>query len=286
MSTRQDKIAIIGLGLIGGSIAKALSKSGKYHLIGIDKSDEVLACALKDNIISEGYNTSGDFLKGSSLIIISLYPYQTIEFIKENVELLEGAIVTDTCGVKEDIVQEINSVSKGLFEFIGGHPMAGKEVGGYVNSDENLFINASYILTPDKNTDIDKLEYLKNIVSELNIRKVVLSTPKEHDDIIAYTSQLMHIMAVALCQNETLDISEGYSAGSLRDCTRVAVINEKLWSELFLLNKDSLIARISEFEDELEKIKKCINEQNKDNLEEYLKSATDRKLRFLEEKEN
>ena len=215
------EIAIIGLGLIGGSFYKAAQAAG-YNVKGIDKNDSV---ALSD----------------SDLVIIALHPAVAIDWLHEHArDLKKGAIVVDACGVKSAVLAGVAKALNDDFTFIGGHPMAGKEVSGFENSDKDLFKGASMILTPfpkDQNT----AESLKPFFFDLCFGSVVMTTPEEHDRMIAYTSQLCHLVSSAYLRDELALKRSGFSAGSFRDLSRVGAPDPELWSDLFLMNKAELL---------------------------------------------
>ena len=181
------------------------------------------------------------------------------------------------------MVKELEKILPPDVDFVGAHPMAGREVGGYKSSTDTLFNKASFIITPTKNNKPESVMLIRELAEYIGCEHVVTTTPKEHDEIIAYTSQLMHVVAVALCDNPMIERSRFFSAGSLRDCTRVAVINAEMWSELFCENKDSLVSRISEMQDSLEKIKQAVANEDRSELEDIMKHATSQKLKWLME---
>lgn len=278
-------IAVIGLGLIGGSVAKSLKGFMNCKIIGCDKDNNIINDALSDEVISEGYTDGGEFLKNCDFIILCLYPSANIEFIKENAQYLKsGAIITDVSGVKEFIISKITALLPENVEFVGGHPMAGKELGGYANSCNDLFKNASFLITPSEKNKPETVDFIEKFAKYIGCARIVRTTPKEHDAVIAYTSQLMHVVAIALCQSPILEKSALFSAGSLRDCTRVALINEKMWSELFLENKNELSQRIEEMIDNLKEIKDTLDSDDRSGLEEIMKVSKERKLKWLSEK--
>ena len=204
--------------------------------------------------------------------------------MRENLECIKpGALITDVSGVKGYIIEEMDKILPGSVDFIGGHPMAGREVGGYQSSTDTLFENASYLLTPSKKNKPENVALLREMAKYLGCRCVMTTTPKEHDEIIAYTSQLMHVVAVALCDNPMIERSSSFSAGSLRDCTRVAVINAEMWSELFVENKDALVKRIHEMQDSLGKIAAAVENSDRGELEKIMKKATEQKIKWLME---
>ncbi len=276
------KIAIIGLGLIGGSIARRLRGFHDCEIVAYNRSQESLDLALADGVIDKGFSDPKDAMRGADLIIMCLYPQLNVDFVRDNIDAIkDGAVITDVTGVKGFIIREMNKILPDTVDFIGGHPMAGREVGGYKSSTDTLFDNAPYIVTPDKRNKPENVQLVRDMAKYIGCRVVVTTTPDEHDSIIAYTSQLMHIVAVALCNNPLLERSESFAGGSLQDCTRIAVINEKMWSELFVENKEHLAQQITEFQTCLETIKQATLRGDRAELEEIMKFATEQKLKWL-----
>ena len=278
------KIAIIGLGLIGGSIARRLRGFHNCTVAAYNRTAETILLAKQDGAIDEGSTNPAEVFDNADLIILCLYPKLNIEFVKNNLEHIKsGAVITDVSGVKGYMVKELEKILPPDVDFVGAHPMAGREVGGYKSSTDTLFNKASFIITPTKNNKPESIMLIRELAEYIGCEHVVTTTPKEHDEIIAYTSQLMHVVAVALCDNPMIERSRFFSAGSLRDCTRVAVINAEMWSELFCENKDSLVSRISEMQDSLEKIKQAVANEDRSELEDIMKHATSQKLKWLME---
>ena len=276
------KIAIIGLGLIGGSMARRLRGFHDCTIAAYNRTKESLDIAMSDGVIDEAYSNPGDAMENADLIIMCLYPQLNIDFVRENVDRIKsGAVITDVTGVKGFIIKEMQKILPETVDFIGGHPMAGREVGGYKSSTDTLFDNAPYIITPDRTNSPESIKLVRDMAKYIGCREVVTTTPDEHDSIIAYTSQLMHIVAVALCENPLLERSSSFAGGSLQDRTRIAVINEKMWSELFIENKEHLAYRITEFQECLETIKQATLNGDRDELEKIMKHATEQKLRWL-----
>lgn len=264
------KIAIVGLGLIGGSLAKAIKKNTSHYVIGIDINSDVLSFAHSVNSIDEIGNVSS--LKEADITIICLYPNAVVQYVVENREnFKKNSIVTDAAGVKEYIC---NSLSKENFDFtfIGGHPMAGREVCGFENSLDDMFTGASYIFTPNGAPE-EKVKILCDLATELKFGKSVISTPKQHDEMIAYTSQIAHVLACAYVISPHAKEHSGFSAGSFRDVSRVAKINEELWTQLFLDNGKTLCTEIDALIKNLEKLRGFIAENNYDELKEMLKEG-------------
>lgn len=253
------KIAIAGMGLIGGSLYKAATAKG-YDVIGIDKNDTVQ-------------------IDDADVIFVALHPAIAIDWILKYKETIKaGAIVVDTCGIKGSICEALEEeASKSNWTFIGGHPMAGKEVSGFENSDANLFKGASMILTPYQNTGADKLEIIKALLKELGFGKIVITDASEHDTMIAYTSQLCHIISSAYLRDERSARHDGYSAGSFRDLTRVGAPDPNLWSELFLDNSSALLPVIDGFIKRMEDFRQAIATGNRQGLISQLAEGVEAK---------
>lgn len=251
------KITVVGLGLIGGSLCKAIKKHTNHTVYGIDINKETLEMALSQNAI----DAVTDDLSLADITIVSLYPITTIDYIKENAsKFKKGSIVIDTCGIKKAIVDAVTPVlAENDVTFIGVHPMAGREFSGFEYSLDNLFDDASFIITPDKSVSQTKINLIEDFAYSIHFKKVVTATPEEHDQIIAFTSQLAHVVSNAYIKSPTHQKQLGFSAGSFQDLTRVAKLNETMWTPLFLLNKDPLcfeidyiIARLSEYRDAMQ----------------------------------
>lgn len=278
------KTAILGLGLIGGSVARRLRGFHNCKISAYNRSIESLNTALRDGVIDEGCQNPADAIRDADLIILCLYPQLNVDIIKNNAEYLKkGAVITDVSGVKGFMIKELAKILPDDVDFVGAHPMAGREVGGYKSSTDTLFDKASFIITPTERNKPESVALIRELAEYIGCANVVTTTPEEHDAIIAYTSQLMHVVAVALCDNPMIERSTFFSAGSLRDCTRVAKINEVMWSELFLENKTELVKRIREMEASLEKIANAINNGDRAELEKIMKHACEQKIKWLEE---
>lgn len=245
-STRLQSltVAIAGLGLIGGSMAMALRRHSGCRVLGIDRDPGVLQAARERKAVHAAGGP--ELLREADLLVLALAPESAIAFLRENRALLpSGTVVTDVCGVKRAVVEVCSPLCResGL-HFIGGHPMAGKEHSGFSNADAGLFQGASYILTPEKDTPPAALSLLQELASALGCGRITVTTPDHHDRMIAFTSQLPHVLAGAYVKSPRCPEHNGYSAGSYRDVSRVATVDEKLWSQLFLLNADHLTEEI------------------------------------------
>lgn len=265
-------IAIVGLGIIGGSLAKAFSKRTEHHIIGINRTKETLEQALKDGAISE-IGTQESLAK-ADIVYMCTYPEHIVNFVKENAAFFKkGCIVTDVCGIKSEICEKMTKICRdnGLV-FCGSHPMAGKEKFSYSAADADLFIGASYIIVPCGCGE-DVSDTIADRAKELGFGSVRIATPEEHDRMIAFTSQLPHVLACAYVKSPCCPEHTGFSAGSYRDVSRVASINENLWTDLFLDNKEPLCKEIQILIDNLEMFKKLISSGDEENLREQLRQS-------------
>lgn len=252
-------VGIVGLGLMGGSMAKSIKTKTDHRVLGIDLDNETMMLARLWGAI-DGSLTKEN-IKECDVIFLALRPEHAVCWMEENAEnISKEAITVDFCGVKRIVVNKLAPLAqKHGFSYIGGHPMAGKERGGFTSSSENLYVGASMILTPDENTDINLLETLKKLFLDVGFANLTFSTPDEHDRIIAYTSQLAHIASSAYIKSPTAQKRYGFSAGSFRDMTRVARLDENMWTELFMNDADYLseelkilIANLNEYLEALE----------------------------------
>ena len=273
------RVVVVGLGVIGGSFCMALKNNGYNDVYGIDKDKNTLKKAKDMGIIKEGYIDGKDILKTADLVIISIYPKLLIDFIKENRNnFKDGAIITDTTGIKEMFVEDIVSIIPSGVDFIFGHPMAGREKKGIDYADDKVFKGANYIITPININKKENIEFIKKLIYNLGFKNIKVINPSFHDKIIAFTSQLPHVLAVSLINSDEENRDTGYFIGdSYRDLTRIANINEKLWTELFLGNKENLLEVIENFNKEFLTLKKAIEEEDKDKLIEIFKKATKRR---------
>ena len=270
-------IAVVGLGLIGGSICKALKKNTDHTVFGFDINESINSFALLDSSIDKILND--DNIRMCDFIFLSIYPKATIDFVKEKAPLIKkGAVVIDCGGVKDSICDECFDLALGSgFRFIGGHPMAGLHHSGYKYSTAKLFDSASMILTPKNTDDIELMSEVTGLIKSIGFSSVTFTTPKEHDRIIAFTSQLAHVVSNAYVKSPQATIHKGFSAGSYKDLTRVAKLNENMWTELFLLNKENLCFEIDHLITELTKYKEAMQNDDADTLKALLKDGSDRK---------
>ena len=268
-------ITVVGLGLIGGSFAKALKNININNVWAIDIDEDALRNGEKQGIINKGYLESKEPLSKSDVVIMALYPNMTVEFIKNNMDnFKKGAIITDTSGIKSYMVKRINKFIRSDVEFIGGHPMAGREFKGLDNSSSSIFKNANYLITPTSMNCLEKIKVIEDIVSAIGCSQITKITPERHDEIIAYTSQLPHLMAAALVNSDNcMCDTSAFVAGSFKDATRVADINSELWTELICLNKENVIEKIEVLENELRIFKEAIANNNERIIKEKFDNA-------------
>jgi len=279
-------VGIVGLGLIGGSMAKAIHAHTDSFLMGANRSHGVVERALEEGVLQK--ELTFENAKECDLLIVALFPKDIVGKIKEYAPYLKkGAIVVDCTGVKGFVTEEL---AKYLYDmglcFIGGHPMAGKEVAGYANSDETLFNNASMILTRDKYTNEEAFKTASDFFKEVGFKMIRESTPKEHDRVIAYTSQLCHVVSNAFIKSPSLADRYGFSAGSFKDLTRVAKLDEYMWTDLFLANKDALLSEIDVFMKHMEEYKSAIENEDKETLIRILGDGRQMKEDDIEKENN
>lgn len=271
-------IGVSGLGLIGGSLAKALSESGSHEVYGFDINRSSLLAAKLVGAIKDELNEKT--IPECDIVFVALYPKDTVEYIRNIAPLVKkGAIIADCGGVKRPVCAPCEKIAEeNGFEFIGAHPMAGTQFSGFTRSRGNLFKNATMILTPKENTDVRILHKLRTVLGDAGFSEVNLTSPEEHDRIIAFTSQLPHVISNAYVKSTTAVSQKGFSAGSYRDLTRVSKLNEEMWTELFFENKDNLINEIDYLVDRLSEYSQALKTDDRDMLAALLKEGTDSKI--------
>lgn len=263
-------IGVVGLGLIGGSMIKLINKKTDHSLFGFDKDETVTQAAVSDGLL-DGALTP-ETLNTCDTVIIALYPKDTIEFVKANIDnFKKNTVIMDCSGVKENICHELSDfvTEKGLY-FIGGHPMAGVENWGYDSSFAELFEGATMILCQDENTNIVALKALELLFLSVGFASVTLTSATEHDKAIAFTSQLAHIVSSAYIKSDTANMQLGFTAGSYKDLTRVAKLNENLWTELFFENKENLLHEAQSLIERLLEYSKALENDDRDAMKKLL----------------
>ncbi|MBS6374273.1 MAG: prephenate dehydrogenase [Erysipelotrichaceae bacterium] len=280
MIDKDTKFLIVGLGLIGGSYAMGLTRQG-YHVSALDTNEDSIKFALDHQYIENGAVFDEKLIQDADVIISALYPLTMIDWISTYQEFFKsGILLTDVSGVKQHIVETVQRNLRKDVEFIASHPMAGKEVSGVRNSDDHIFEIANFIITPTPNNSKRAIAFMKDFAAILNFHHITTLTPKQHDEMIGFVSQLTHVIAVSLMNtNDNTHLVE-YTGDSFRDLTRIAKINENMWSELFFLNKDNLIREIEDFEKELNHLKQKLADNDEAGLKALFRQSTQRRTLF------
>ncbi len=282
---KDKKILIVGLGLLGGSYAQSLTRQG-YYVAAITRKQSTIDYALEHNLITKGSAfVDESLIKEANMIIFALYPHVFVEWIKEHGHLIQPkTVITDVTGVKECIVYEIQSLLPKGVEFISAHPMAGKETAGIEYADESIFKNANYIVVPTEKNSLDTVELCGDLGETLGFREISVLSPEKHDKMIAFLSQLTHCIAVSLmCACDEPDL-ERYTGDSFRDLTRIANINDEMWSELFLANRETLLAEMDNYRNSFDKLYNTIKNGDRDEMREMMRLSTARRRKFNKEK--
>lgn len=277
----SKKILIVGLGLLGGSYARILKRFG-FHISAITKEQSSIDYAIKENIIDEGSIEIDEKIIGEAdLIIFALYPHVFVEWIEQNQSMFKsGALITDVTGVKRSIVYQIQDMLRPDVEFVAAHPMAGREVSGVENSTDKMFVGANYIVTPtDKNTP-EAIQTCIELGRLLGFSNVTTLSPEEHDEMIGFLSQLTHCIAVTLMTCNDKENMEKFTGDSFRDLTRIARINDIMWSELFIANKDVLIQQMNMFMDKFAELKEMLEKDDVDGMRKMMRRSTERRALF------
>lgn len=272
-------IGIVGLGLMGGSMAKGIKTKTGHTAYAFDISEEAMLMARLSGAMDDELNDTT--LPLCDVIFLALRPGIAIKWLEDNEKKLsKQTTVVDFCGVKRSVCAKMRAIAdKNGFGYIGGHPMAGKERGGFKNSNADLYVGASMILTPDEKTTPELLEELSCLFYDVGFSRVVYSTPDEHDRIIAYTSQLAHIVSSAYIKSPEAQRQRGFSAGSFRDMTRVAYLDEDMWTELFMEDRDYLTRELDILIDNLNEYKKALHSEDREALKNLLREGKESKIK-------
>ncbi len=278
---KETNILIIGLGVIGGSYAKALTEKG-YKVDTITKEQSSIDYAKSCGMIRYGTTeVEEELVSAADLIIFAIYPAAFVEWVKKYAHLFKkGAWVTDVCGVKGRVVYDVEAIMPEGVEFISAHPMAGREQSGVEFSDPSVFKGANYIVTPTEKNSKEAIDLCKRLGEELGFSRISELSPKEHDVMIGFLSQLTHCIAVTLMNCSTADGLEKYTGDSFRDLTRIAKINDMMWSELFISNKDALIYQMDTFIKEFSDFRWLIANENRDEMRQKMRASTERRKLF------
>ncbi|MBQ4342988.1 MAG: prephenate dehydrogenase [Erysipelotrichaceae bacterium] len=280
MLNKETHFHIVGLGLMGGSIAMGLKKHG-FTVTAMDIDPNAIEYALQHHLIDEGSTQENAFLQNADFIISGLYPSVLLEWINKYAsEFKPGALITDVTGVKAQIIEPVQALLPETVEFVGSHPMAGRETSGVQFSDCKMFKPANYIIVPtEKNTE-EGIRKIHEFAELLNFRHISVLSIEEHDQMIAFLSQLTHVIAVTLMNTHDNTHLVEYTGDSFRDLTRIAKINEHLWTELFLLNKDNLLQEINVFQNELTHFKQVLEKEDIDEMKRLFVQSTIRRKQF------
>ena len=278
---KEMNILIVGLGLMGGSYAMALKNKG-FKISAITKDEESISYALKNNIIDKGSTKIDiDMITDADLVIFALYPKVFKKWIEENQKYFKpGTIITDVTGVKTSVVYDIQSILRNDVEFIAAHPMAGRERYGVENSDPTIFEKANYIVTPTSRNSSEAIRLCKELGETLGFSKISALSPEEHDEVIGFVSQLTHCIAITLMTCNEKENLEKYTGDSFRDLTRIARINEDMWSELFMMNKSALLTQMDMFEEKFIDLRKMIRTDNVEGIKDMMRHSTKRRALF------
>ncbi len=277
----SKNILIVGMGLLGGSYARGLKRYG-FHISTITKDKASVEYALKENIVDEGTTEIDEqMIANADIVIFALYPHIFLKWVEENQKFFKpGALLTDVTGVKRNVVYKIQDMLREDVEFIAAHPMAGKEVSGVENSSEKIFIGANYIVTPTKKNSKDAIESCKELGRLLGFSNVSVLSPEEHDEMIGFVSQLTHCIAITLMTCNDCENIEKFTGDSFRDLTRIARINDLMWSELFIENKDALLKQMDMFMEQFTNLKGMLEEDDVSGMRKMMQYSTKRRAAF------
>ncbi len=277
----KEKYLIVGLGLIGGSYADALTSKG-YEVGAITRRESSINYAIDKGIIAHGQTeVTPEYVRQFDKIVFALYPNVFVDWIKQYQSYFKsGALITDVTGVKCEIVYKIQAILRKDVEFIPAHPMAGREVYGVENSSKDIFKGANYIVTPTADNSGRAIEECKRLGEELGFARISVLSPREHDEMIGFLSQLTHCIAVALMTCKESEHLVSYTGDSFRDLTRIAKINDAMWSELFMMNRHELLSQMDLFINEFRKLRDSLAVGDTDALREQMKLSTERRSYF------
>jgi len=277
----SKKVLIVGLGLLGGSYARALKRFG-FHISAITLDQSSIDYAIGEGIIDEGSIDLDERMIGEAdLVIFALYPHVFVDWIERNQGLLKsGALITDVTGVKSSIVYRIQDVLREDVEFIAAHPMAGREVSGVENSTADMFVGANYIVTPTSKNSPDAIQTCMELGRLLGFSNVATLTPEAHDEMIGFLSQLTHCIAITLMTCNDMEDLEKFTGDSFRDLTRIAKINDQMWSELFVANKGPLLDQMDNFIDKLNELRSMLESEDIEGMRRMMRHSTERRVAF------
>ncbi len=270
-------IAVIGMGLIGGSLCKSIKSRTLHSVFGYDADEEVMMLARLCGAMDERLSDTN--IGSCDVLLIAVRPGAAVRWIEETAKkIAKGAVVCDMCGVKRSVFGKMAKIAEANgFSYVGCHPMAGRERSGFVSSTDDLFDGASMIITPVAGTDMNVLESLKDLYTDIGFANMTYTTPEEHDRMIAYTSQLAHVASGAYVKSPEAQNRRGFSAGSFRDMTRVARLDENMWTELMMDNADNLSSQLGLYIDNLQKYKDALDAGDSESLRALLREGREKK---------
>ena len=278
---KNKKILVVGLGLIGGSYAAALSRNG-FEVGAIDRDPDAIGYALDAGYIRHGSVTAEpDYIGGFDIVVFALYPSVLLDWVKKNARFFKkGALITDVTGVKSGIVFRVQELLPPGTEFVGAHPMAGREVSGVTNASPDLFCGANFIVTPTPANTEEAIRLCEDLGRELGSGTVSRLSPAEHDEMIGFLSQLTHCIAVTLMSCKESRHLVDYTGDSFRDLTRIAKINENMWSELFLMNRDELLSQMDLFLEHFTILRNALERGDAETMKSMMRLSTERRRYF------
>lgn len=274
----KTNFLIVGLGLLGGSYAKALKARG-CHVEAITRSCSSIDYAMENGIIDDGSAfADAQRIGRADVIVLALYPHVLLEWVEENRGYFKpGALITDVTGVKQNIVGKVQEMLRDDVEFIAAHPMAGREVSGVENADESIFRVANYIVTPTEKNTAEAVDACEELGRMLGFARISRLSPAEHDKMIGFVSQLTHCIAVTLMTCNDIENLERYTGDSFRDLTRIAKINDEMWSELFLANREALLEQMDQFTAQFAVLREQLARGDRDGMREIMRRSTERR---------
>ena len=278
---KNKKILVVGLGLIGGSYAAALSRNG-FEVGAVDRDPDAIGYALEAGYIRHGSVTAEpDYIGGFDIVVFALYPSVLLDWVEKNARFFKkGALITDVTGVKSGIVFRVQELLPPGTEFVGAHPMAGREVSGVTNASPDLFCGANFIVTPTPANTEEAIRLCEDLGRELGSGTVSRLSPAEHDEMIGFLSQLTHCIAVELMSCKESRHLVDYTGDSFRDLTRIAKINENMWSELFLMNRDELLSQMDLFLEHFTILRNALERGDAETMKSMMRLSTERRRYF------
>ena len=275
------KVLIVGLGLMGGSYAEKLSSLG-FEVGALARRPETLDYALRKGIIAHGRtDVTREYVSQFDLVVFALYPHTFVDWIGRYQDFLkEGAVLTDVTGVKRAVVPAVQGMLRPDLEFVPAHPMAGREVYGVENSDCRIFTDANFIITPTERNTPEGIELIRTLGCILGFRHIAVLTPEQHDEMIGFLSQLTHCIAVTLMDCKESEHLAEYTGDSFRDLTRIARINENMWTELFLENRDELLSQMDLFLEKFRTLRDDLAAGDTEAMKEMMRLSTRRRAAF------